>query len=205
MQPTSFLGSGLGSIPGITRTSLWESWKAVRQELRNASVRDVVDFLEYDVDPDKWINSVLNQIASGRFEPSALLRFTLGKSLGFCRTMTLPSVPDLVLYRAIDCFYSKAKRKQHQHVYFRRKLIQTVRDRAQQEAADEIKATTGYTTRKTCRGGSKKTHHEFNSPPSLTVLAFCNLRAAQCCGILCTLPMSVGPDHPDDEFSPSTL
>jgi hypothetical protein len=30
--------------------------------------------------------------------------------------MTLPSVPDLVLYRAIvDCFYSKAKRKQHQH------------------------------------------------------------------------------------------
>jgi hypothetical protein len=116
MHPISLLGSGLGRIRGISRSSLWNSWKAIRQELRNASVRDVVDFLEYDVDPDKWINSLLRQIESGRYEPSTLLRFTLGKSLGFSRTMTLPSVPDLVLYRAIvDCFYSKAKRKQHQH------------------------------------------------------------------------------------------
>jgi hypothetical protein len=124
---------------------LWASWKAIRQELKNASVRDVVDFLEYDVDPDKWINSLLKQISTGRYEPSALLRFTLGKSLGLSRTMTLPSVPDLVLYRAIvDYLYSKAKRKQHEHVYFRRKLIQTEQKRAQQEASDEIKFATGY-------------------------------------------------------------
>src|SRR6266566_3713773 len=70
-----------------------------------------------------FLGSGLGRIR-GRYEPSALLRFTLGKSLGFCRTMTLPSVPDLVLYRAIvGCFCSKAKRKQHQHVYFRRKLV----------------------------------------------------------------------------------
>ncbi len=145
MHPISFLGSGLDPIRRISRSSLWTSWKAVRQELRNASVRDVVDFLEYDVDPDKWINSLLKQIGSGRYEPSALLRFTLGKSLGFSRTMTLPSVPDLVLYRTIvDYLYSKAKRRQHEHVYFRRKLIQTVKDRVQKEAVDEIKFATGY-------------------------------------------------------------
>ena len=32
-----------GSIPRISRTSLWKAWKAVRKELKNSSVRDVVD------------------------------------------------------------------------------------------------------------------------------------------------------------------
>ena len=35
---------------------------------------------------------------------------------------------------------------------------------------------------------------------SLTVLVFCNLRAAHVGGILCTLPMTVGPNHARDEF-----
>ena len=47
--------------------------------------------------------------------------------MGFSRTMTLPSIPDLVLYRSIvDYLYRKAKRREHSHVYFRRSVLQRV-------------------------------------------------------------------------------
>jgi hypothetical protein len=45
-----------GQVVGITRSSLWSAWKAIRKQLSKASIRDVVDFLEYDVDPEVWIN-----------------------------------------------------------------------------------------------------------------------------------------------------
>ncbi len=37
---------------GINRSSLWNAWKSLRLELRKASVRDVLDYLDYDIDPD---------------------------------------------------------------------------------------------------------------------------------------------------------
>ena len=110
-----------GNIPRISRTSLWRSWKAVRKELKNLSIRDVVDFLEYDVDPDVWINRLLASISQGTYEPQPPRRFTLGKSKGFSRTMALPAVPDLVLYRALtDYIFEKAQKRQRRHVYFLR-------------------------------------------------------------------------------------
>ena len=39
--------------------SLWRSWKEVRQRIRESSLRDVVDFVEFDVEPDKWIARLL--------------------------------------------------------------------------------------------------------------------------------------------------
>ena len=127
-----------GSIPNISRTSVWKSWKAVRNELKNSSIRDVVDFLDYDVNPDVWINRLINSIRQGTYEPEAPRRFSLGKSKGFSRTMTLPAVPDLVLYRAlVDCIFQKAKRRQHKHVYFLRGQVSAV----QQSVAQEPVAT----------------------------------------------------------------
>lgn len=82
-------------IPGITKTSLWTAWKAIRRDLKRSSIRDVVDHLEFDINPDFWIKRLLTQIAEGSYEPSAPRRFTLGKSRGISRTMTMPAVPDL--------------------------------------------------------------------------------------------------------------
>jgi hypothetical protein len=100
-----------GAIPHVSRTSIWKTWKTVRKELKNSSIRDVVDFLDYDVNPDVWINRLVNSIKQGTYEPDLPRRFTLGKSKGFSRNMTLPAVPDLVLYRAlVDCIFQRAKR-----------------------------------------------------------------------------------------------
>ena len=129
-----------GRIPHITRTSLWNAWKAIRKELRGASCRDVVDYLEYDVDPDVWINRLLRQISQAQYEPSTPTRFTLGKSLGFSRTMTFPAVPDLVLYRAIvDFIYRRAHRREQPHVYFKRDILFKVQQKAAEEASEIMK------------------------------------------------------------------
>jgi len=123
-----------GIIRFVSRTSIWKTWKAVRKELKNSSIRDVVDFLDYDVNPDVWINRLVNSIKNGTYEPDLPRRFTLGKSKGFSRTMTLPAVPDLVLYRSlVDCIYRKAKRRQHRHVYFLRGQLTAVQRQVQQE------------------------------------------------------------------------
>lgn len=122
-------------IGGITKTALWSTWKIVRAEIRNGTVRDVIDFVDYDVDPDVWIKRLLLQIATGRYEPATPFRFTIGKSNGFSRTMTQPGIPDLVLYRTIvDALYRKALRREHKHVYFKRERLQQAQNAAQQQA-----------------------------------------------------------------------
>ena len=129
-----------GQIRGISRTSLWKSWKAVRKEIKNSSVRDIVDFLDYDVNPDVWIDRLLAQIASGNYEPDTPRRFTLGKSKGFARTMTLPAVPDLVLYRTlVDHIYSRSRRRKHKNVYFLRDDLSKAQKAALDEATGRMK------------------------------------------------------------------
>ncbi len=134
----------MAAIKGISRT-LWSTWKIIRKDLRNASIRDVIDYVDYDIDPDKWILRLLEQISSGRYEPTTPLRFTLGKSHGFSRTMTQPSIPDLVLYRTIvDALYIKAMRKEHPHVYFKREQLHRAQQFAQQQAAQTVTWASAY-------------------------------------------------------------
>jgi hypothetical protein len=97
-------GSASNRIVGINRTSLWKAWKQVRRELRSAAVRDVTDFLEYDIDPNVWIDRLLRQIAAGTYEPHTPSRYSLAKSNGFSRRMTMPAIPDVVLYRTIGAY-----------------------------------------------------------------------------------------------------
>ena len=135
----------MGLIKGISKTSLWNTWKIIRKELRNASARDVIDFVDYDVDPEKWIKRLLDQISSGRYEPAPPLRFTIGKSNGFSRTMTQPSIPDLVLYRTIvDAIYRKALTREHRHVYFKRERLQQAQSVAQQQAVQQMSSAAQY-------------------------------------------------------------
>lgn len=151
------------TIPGITRTALWKAWKEVRKNLKNASVRDVIDFLEYDIDPDIWINRSLRQLRDGSYEPGITRRFTLCKSKGFSRTMTFPSIPDLVLYRAVvDQLYVRAKRREHKHVYFERERLSKVTQEAaidaQQQMAD---AAAAYPTAGVSRFSAWKRYEQY--------------------------------------------
>jgi hypothetical protein len=135
----------MAAIKGISKTSLWSTWKIIRAELRNASIRDVIDFVDYDVDPDKWIQRLLDQLSSGKYEPAMPFRFTIGKSNGFSRTMTQPAIPDLVLYRTIvDAIYLKALKREHKHVYFKREHLQQAQNVAQHQAVQQMNWATQY-------------------------------------------------------------
>jgi hypothetical protein len=125
-------------IPDISRTSLWKAWKAIRPQLKKSSVHDVVDFLEYHINPEVWIARLLGRLEQRDYEPETPSRFQLAKSKGFSRRMTLPEVPDLVLYRAIvDYLYAKVKRFEHKHAYFERGTLPK-----DKETAKMMKTTT---------------------------------------------------------------
>ena len=135
----------MGGIRGVSKSALWKTWKVVRKELRNMTNRDVIDFVDYDIDPDKWINTLLAQIAENRYEPHAPHRFSLGKGNGFSRTMTQPAIPDLVLYRTlVDKIYAKALNKEHLHVYFKREDLQSAQQNASQQAVQAMQWVTQY-------------------------------------------------------------
>ena len=105
----------------------------------------MIDFVDFDIDPDKWIQTLLVQISGDRYEPLSPHRFTIGKSNGFSRTMTRPAIPDLVLYRTIvDRIYRKAMRREHRHVYFKRERLHQAQRLAQQQAVQQMNWMTQY-------------------------------------------------------------
>ena len=108
-------------------------------------MRDTIDYLEYDINPEAWIRELLREIAEGRYEPGTPLRYSLAKSKGFNRQMTFPQIPDLVLYRAVvDYLYSRLKRREHKHVYFERAKLEKVRGEAASSAEEAAREESNY-------------------------------------------------------------
>ena len=112
-----------GGVRLVTEGLLWKSWKEIRKSLRYSNLRDIVDFVDYDVNPERWISRTIQQINSGVYEPRHPQRFAIGKSRGFSRWMTLPQIPDLVLYHAASTLVVERvqrRRRRHRYVYFAR-------------------------------------------------------------------------------------
>ncbi|MFZ1546970.1 MAG: RNA-directed DNA polymerase, partial [Candidatus Nitrotoga sp.] len=124
-------------VQGITKASLWTAWKNVRKQLSRTFLRDVTDFVEFDIDPDWWIKRLLKDVEAGSYEPDTPHRFSVAKKIGFSRRMTLPGIPDLVLYRAIvDHMYQKARRFERKHVYFAQNTLSKKVQQVEQELVD---------------------------------------------------------------------
>lgn len=124
---------------GITESALWSAWREVRRQLKRAPRRDVLDYLEYDIDPNVWITRLLRRLEAEDYSPERPQRFTVAKSKGFDRVITLPSIPDLVLYRTIvDYLFRRAKRQQVKHAYFCQATLSKVVDSAEKAALKKI-------------------------------------------------------------------
>lgn len=123
------------AIRGVTKSTLWSAWKEVRRQLKRAPRRDVLDYLEYDIDPDVWIGRLLRRLAAGEYSPERPHRYTLAKSKGFDRVITVPGIPDVVLYRTIvDYLFHRARRNQCKHAYFCQATLSKVVDEAESAA-----------------------------------------------------------------------
>jgi len=118
-------------IRGVTKSTLWSAWKEVRRQLKRSPRRDVLDYLEYDIDPNVWIERLLRRLSSGEYSPERPNRFCLAKSKGFDRVITVPEIPDVVLYRTIvDYLFRRAQKKQSKHAYFCQATLSKVVDEA---------------------------------------------------------------------------
>ena len=123
------------AIKGINKASLWQSWKAVRSQLKRAPRRDVLDYLEYDVDPDVWISRLLVRIKNEDYSPESPVYCSIAKSRGFDRVITMPIVPDVVLYRTIvDHVYRRAAKREVKHAYFSQATLSKVVSAAASDA-----------------------------------------------------------------------
>ncbi len=132
------------NISGINKSSLWQAWKEIRSELRHSTVRDVIDFLDYDIEPDIWIRRLLRQVKSGTYEPLPPIRFSLAKSGGFKRRLTVPAIPDVVLLRSIaDFIHRKAQKSQQPHVYYRRIDLKRASEAAAHIAQQDFQEISG--------------------------------------------------------------
>ena len=135
-----------GGIRQITKSRLWASWKEIRKRLRYGQLRDIVDFIDYDVDPDTWISRVIHQVRTGSYEPRRPMRYSIGKSRGFSRWMTFPDIPDLVLFHAVCTLVverAQTKRRKHRRVYFARDQIAKARQRISEGSVirDDLETT----------------------------------------------------------------
>ena len=127
------------SIREIDRSSLWNAWKAVRKQLSRASIRDVTDYIEFDIDPDSWIDRLLGDIENDGYQPGTPYRYTSAKTLGLSREMTFPRIPDLVLYRAMTKYiYERMRQHEEEHVYFARNTLAKKRKVLRQSGADDL-------------------------------------------------------------------
>ncbi len=129
------------ALRGVTKSTLWSAWKEVRRQLKRAPRRDVLDYLEYDIDPDVWIGRLLRRLAAGEYSPERPHRYTLAKSKGFDRVITVPAIPDVVLYRTIvDHLFRRARRNQCKHAYFCQATLSKVVDDAELAARGAMAA-----------------------------------------------------------------
>jgi hypothetical protein len=77
--------------------------------------RDVIDFLEYDINPKVWIRRLFDEIRDGNYNPETPIRFYIAKSNGFKRQVTRASIPDAALFilsvTALGWIFLKTEKK----------------------------------------------------------------------------------------------
>lgn len=121
-------------LPGVNHKTLARTWAIVRKEVFRYTYRDVIDYLDYDLAPDRWISNLLTSIHNGQYRPSRPIFAKLAKSNGFERLICYPSIPDLVLYRLItDQIRANSRKLEHTHAYYERSELSA----AQQAALEE--------------------------------------------------------------------
>jgi hypothetical protein len=125
----------------ITRALLLRAWKEVRGTLMRYSFRDALDFVEYDIDPEKWITRLVYSLRDGTYRPHPASVGYLTKSAnGFRRQMSYPDIPDLTLYYALALLlYRRSKRQEQAIAFFDQKSLDLINKEIQREAEAEKK------------------------------------------------------------------
>jgi hypothetical protein len=78
------------------------TWRQLRKELRQADIRDVVDWIDWARGLDQSLAELHDELSRGTYHPSPPSRFEVPKSAGSFRVITTPHVRDALVYRHIS-------------------------------------------------------------------------------------------------------
>jgi len=82
-------------------SALRVTWKQLRKELRQAEIRDVVDWLDWARGIDQSLADLHQDLVSGSYHPLPPSRFEVPKGSGSFRVVTVPQIRDALVYRHI--------------------------------------------------------------------------------------------------------
>ncbi len=97
----------------VNHSSLVSTWKKkTHTDFRNFFLTDLVDYLDVNISINDVCARIVSKIKAGEYSVSGTKRYTVEKSKGLCRQMTLPSVADaLTLQCLADVFWKEIKSK----------------------------------------------------------------------------------------------
>lgn len=105
---------------------LRRTWKHVRTEARNLSIRDVVDFVDWAVYIEATFDELAKALNGGYYQPTVPVRHEAPKGRGAVRIITAPSMVDVLVYRRIcDEVLSRAVPHSSPGVFFSRRRTRT--------------------------------------------------------------------------------
>ena len=82
--------------------NLRNTWRIIRREAREYSVRDVLDFLDWAVSIEATLPDIQRDILSGRYTPTTPSRYESAKTKGAYRTITKLNIRDVLILRVIS-------------------------------------------------------------------------------------------------------
>lgn len=121
------------------------TWRDLRKVLKNRDTRDVIDYFDWDTQ-SKWELTALNKdICENRYLPGPSKVYEAPKSKGAFRRLVTLDVRDGIVYRRIaDEIYNRAKRTEHDGVFFSRRFPPPEPLRSEGELAEGSEG--GYST-----------------------------------------------------------
>jgi hypothetical protein len=85
----------------VSLKNLRQAWTSIRKEAKKHRVRDPIDCLDWANTIEATLAQIREHLLSGEYTPSPPTRYTLAKSKGAFRVMTIPNIKDALVYRLI--------------------------------------------------------------------------------------------------------
>jgi hypothetical protein len=105
---------------------LRRTWSTVRRELRQVSMRDAVDWIDWVHTIESSLTNLLDEVRRGSYQPCSPTRYELAKSMGSFRSMTFPNIRDTLIYRHIsDEILARATPHKVKGAFFSRRFSAT--------------------------------------------------------------------------------
>ncbi|WP_437731428.1 hypothetical protein [Sorangium sp. So ce1335] len=103
----------------FTQPLLLKTWSRLCKEFHKHYVRDCIDHLDMQASASRWIRALWHSLRDGSYYPTNPDRAEESKSRGAFRTLTVPILTDVLVYRHIaDAIYASARPYEPENAFF---------------------------------------------------------------------------------------